>query len=161
MILKAYFISFSFLYLKCNVLTSCWCSTLFSCVYTKLILFSFSGLQYKIITSCCYHQLYLVKGMQHWIVMLLIIEKVTYRVLMEIISATIDFSNPFAFQIRVSNVVPVHHPSSGLYSHSCLKVTCRVLIEIMSASIDCNLFAFQIRVVVEICCSSSCTTFFI
>jgi hypothetical protein len=69
---------------------------------------------------------------------------------MEIISATIDFSNLFAFQIRVSNVVPVHHPSAGLYSHSCLKVTYRVLIENMSVSIDLNLFPFQIRVVVEI-----------
>ena len=82
--------------------------------------------------------------------MLLIIEKVTYQVLMEITSTTIDFSNPFAFQIRVSNVVPVHHPSAGLYSHSCLKVTYLVLMEIISASIDFNLFAFQIRAVVEI-----------
>jgi hypothetical protein len=49
--------------------------------------------------------------------MLLKIEEVTYRVLMEIISATIDFSNLFAFQIRVSNVVPVHHSSSGLSTH--------------------------------------------
>ena len=31
----------------------------FSYVYTQLILFSFSGLQCKIITSCCCHQLYL------------------------------------------------------------------------------------------------------
>ena len=88
--------------------------------------------------------------MQHWVVMLLIIEKVTYQVLMEIISTTIYFSNLFAFQIRVSNVVPVHHSSFGLYSHSCLKVTYRVLMEIMSASIDFNLFGFQIRVVVEV-----------
>ena len=36
---------------------------------------------------------------------------------MEIISATIDFSNLFAFQIRVSNVVPVHHSSFGLSTH--------------------------------------------
>jgi hypothetical protein len=36
---------------------------------------------------------------------------------MEIISATIDFSNLFAFQIRVGNVGPVHHSSFGLSTH--------------------------------------------
>ena len=43
-----------------------------------------------------------------------LIEKVTYQVLMEIMSATIDLYF-FSFQIRVSNavVVPVHHSSFG------------------------------------------------
>ena len=89
-----------------------------------------------------------------------LIEKVTYQVLMEIMSATIDLFF-FSFQIRVSNavVVPVHHSSFGssthilvyisfcewcwkapLHSHTCLNVTYQVLMEITSATIYSNLF---------------------
>jgi len=77
------------------------------------------------------------------------IEKVTYHVLMEIMSATIDF-NFFSFQIRVNYAVvgPVHYSSFGPspltcqlessasvmawmphHSHSCLRSPQRVMLE--------------------------------
>ena len=137
-------------------------------VYTQLILFSFSDLHCKIIRSCFCHQLYLAWRCWTFHTIMLCfatsIEKVTYRVLMEIISATMYFSNFLLFRLELVKLlwVPVHHSSFGpsthilvyisfcewclkapLHSHTCLKVTYRVLMEIMSATIDLNLFFFS------------------
>ena len=107
----------SFLYLKCNILTSCWCCNFYLCLH-PLILFSFLGLECKIIRSYSCHQLCLAqRNWKLYIIMLCqatLIEKVSYQVLTEIMSATIDF-NFFSFQIRVNNAVgvPVHHSSFG------------------------------------------------
>ena len=143
----------------------------FTYVYTQLILFSFSGLQCKIITSCCRHQSSVVLSKKECnivyshTVLLLIIEKVIDCILLEIMSATIDFKL-FHFQIGASNtaVVPLHYSSFSLspltflswsvFCKFCMKVspltflsklTYWMFMEIISATIDFNLFAFQAR----------------
>jgi hypothetical protein len=155
---------FLFLYLKCNILTSCWCCNFYLCLHPiNLIFFFRSWLQ-------DYQKLFLssiVLGTKEL--------NIGYNNAMSCYfnrkgNLSSAYGNNecnywlqfFSFQIRSSKVVPVHHSSFGLsthilvcisfcewcvtlHSHTCLKVTYQVFMEIMRAAIDFYFFLFRLE----------------
>jgi hypothetical protein len=109
----------------------------FTYVYPQLILFSFSGLECKIIRSCSCHQLCLVQ--------------------LALLHSPVNFNHQLLrvmHECLTIHILVFNLHSEWCHSHSCLKVIYQVLIDIMSATIDFNFFLFRLELVIAGFCTS-------